>query len=329
MVRGATRRGLLGLLGQLTGRAESDHHVGGHQARDDPGPDVAGLGARGAGVEDHPGPALGVREEQSDHRDDADDLAGDADVVDPRHPVHADAVDDGGRPRAGSSRAAPRWPRRWARSARCRRRRTGSRSRSFGRTTCSAIAAAEAVTIWAMIMNQPANQPTISPAHPPRPLVDGAGDRVARGELGEAQRHQNWPTNTIGQVQKKAGPPKREAEAEELEDRGEDRDEGEARRERGEPAERAVQLLFVAEFGQVRRRPSCRRSVFVIGVVDVSGGALTMVPLSSVTRLPVTRKVSRLTLRCGDGNVSTRWPDVTSAFRGFLSDDRNLSPTVG
>ena len=33
----------------------------------------------------------------------------------------------------------------------------------LGRTTCNAMAAADAVTICAMIMNHPANQPTISP----------------------------------------------------------------------------------------------------------------------------------------------------------------------
>ena len=33
----------------------------------------------------------------------------------------------------------------------------------LGSTTCRAMAAAEAVTIWARIMNQPPNQPTISP----------------------------------------------------------------------------------------------------------------------------------------------------------------------
>ena len=62
-------------LGEFAGGSEADHHIRGHQAGDDPGPDVAGLAAGLTGVEHHLRAALGVREEHADHRDDADDLA--------------------------------------------------------------------------------------------------------------------------------------------------------------------------------------------------------------------------------------------------------------
>ena len=51
----------------------------------------------------------------------------------------------------------------------------------------------------------------------------------------------------MSQVHHTAGPGVQEPEPEQLEDAGEDRDVAEARGERGEVAQRAVELLLVAE----------------------------------------------------------------------------------
>src|SRR5690606_1137407 len=85
------------------------------------------------------------------------------------------------------------------------------------------------------------------PGQPARPLVDAARDRIARGQFGEVQRHQE-----LAREDDRPGPEERGAaesvtEAEELEDRGEDGDEREAGREGGVAAELAMQGRLVAE----------------------------------------------------------------------------------
>ena len=130
-----------------------------------------------------------------------------------------------------------------------------------GSTTCSAMAAAEAVTICARIMNQPANQPIDLAAHPPRPLVDRAGDRVAGGEFGEAERDHELADEHARPGPEEGRSAEPEAETEQLEDRGQDRDEREAGGEGRELAQRAVQLLVVAELGEV------------VGIADLRGTA--------------------------------------------------------
>ena len=90
------------------------------------------------------------------------------------------------------------------------------------------------------------------------PVVDRAGDGIARGQLGEAQRDHDL----TGEDERPRPPVRRaaerEAEVEELERAGEDRDVGDPRRERGEASERAVELLLVAELGKVGVvRPGC------------------------------------------------------------------------
>ena len=100
--------------------------------------------------------------------------------------------------------------------------------------------------------HHPAGEPGhVRRAEPLGPVVDRAGDRVARGELAEAERdHQ-----LAGEHQRPRPPVRRaaerEAEVEELERAGEDRDVADPRRERGEAPERAVELLLVAELGEL------------------------------------------------------------------------------
>lgn len=91
----------------------------------------------------------------------------------------------------------------------------------------------------------PLHQPAGEPAdrvigNPPRPLEDRAGDRVAGSQLGEdqADRELADEDQTPGPEERRSTKP--EAEREQLEDRGEDRDEGEAGAERRERAEAAV-----------------------------------------------------------------------------------------
>ena len=93
-----------------------------------------------------------------------------------------------------------------------------------------------AVTICAITIIQPANQPTTLAAEPPGPLVDRAGDRVARGEFGEAQGHQQLAEEHAARSRRTPAA-EAEAQAEQLEDRGQDRHEREAGGERGEVAE--------------------------------------------------------------------------------------------
>ena len=96
--------------------------------------------------------------------------------------------------------------------------------------------------------HHPAGEPgDVRRAEPLGPVVDRARDRIARGELAEAERdHQlagehHRPRPPVGRAAE------REAEVEELERAGEDRDVADPRREGGEAPERAVELLLVAE----------------------------------------------------------------------------------
>src|SRR6266704_2279351 len=91
------------------------------------------------------------------------------------------------------------------------------------------------------------------------PLVDRAGQRVLPGELGKAQRDQELAREDGGPGQGERGAARAEAEEEQLEHPGHDRDVAEPRGERGEEPQRAVQFLLVAELGQfvgVRTRHS-------------------------------------------------------------------------
>ena len=82
------------------------------------------------------------------------------------------------------------------------------------------------------------------------PLVDRAGQRVLPGELGEAQRDQELAGEHGGPGPDERRAARDEAEEEQLEHAGHDRDVAEPRGERGEQPERPVQLLLVTELGQ-------------------------------------------------------------------------------
>src|SRR5512134_96592 len=88
-------------------------------------------------------------------------------------------------------------------------------------------------------------------AEPLGPVIDRSRDRVARGEFGEAERdHQltgkdEWPRPPIRRAAE------REPKVEQLKGAGEDRNVADPGGKRGEAAERTVQLLLVAELGQV------------------------------------------------------------------------------
>ena len=118
-------------------------------------------------------------------------------------------------------------------------------SQIAGSTACTAIAATATVRIWAMIITQPVNQPKVVPAIRLRPLEDRAGDRPARGELGEVQGDEQLAGEHQRPGPEERGAAEAEAEPEELEHGGEDGDEREAGRERREGADTAVQFLTV------------------------------------------------------------------------------------
>ena len=95
-----------------------------------------------------------------------------------------------------------------------------------------------------------------------RPLVDRAGERIVRRELGELQRdgHLAEEDDRPGPDEGAAG--EEEAQGGGLEHAGQDRDVREARREAREAPERAVQLLLVPE----------RREIVRVGVVRFAHG---------------------------------------------------------
>jgi hypothetical protein len=81
------------------------------------------------------------------------------------------------------------------------------------------------------------------------PLVDRTRQRVLPGQFREAQRDQH-----LAREHGRPGPDEgrtagAEAEEEQLEHPGHDRDVAESRGERGEQAERAIKFLLIAEFG--------------------------------------------------------------------------------
>ena len=94
------------------------------------------------------------------------------------------------------------------------------------------MATAATVTIEAIIMIQPANQATVLPGDLLRPLVDRAGDRIAGGELGEAERDGELAGEDEDPAPPERRPGEAEAEREELEHPGEDGDVREGRGER-------------------------------------------------------------------------------------------------
>ena len=215
IARGAVRRGSLVSSRQLAGAVEADHHVGRHQRGDDEGAEVAQPPApRRSGAARRSGPRSAWVNSRITSSDDADQLAGDADRVDPRHQPDADRVDRSWSARSGSRRAGPRWSRRRWRPATGRRRRAGSPTRASGARPAARSRRRETVTICAMIIVQPANQPN------GRRSRAGAttGRCSPRSDSGRPARRSrappcSWPTKTIGQVQKNAAPPKAKPKA--------------------------------------------------------------------------------------------------------------------
>ena len=100
------------------------------------------------------------------------------------------------------------------------------------------------------------------------PVVYGPRHRIVRRQFGETQ-----PEEHLAAEGDEPGPPERRArnrerKEEQLERAGEDRDEREAGRERGERTERATEFLFVAESGQmllVRARCTNGRRGLLLG----------------------------------------------------------------
>src|SRR3954453_15874231 len=227
---------------RIAGGVEPVEDVRADDAADEEGAEVAPVvaGAGAVGVQHHAGPARDVEREEDDQQRHADQLGRDADVVDPRHQLDADHVDDG---REDHEQDAE--DHRVLRAARRRvqagvgvgsgdleRRRDlrkdhliGDRHR-FHRDDRSDD-------------QQPAGHPGREGlGRLLRPLVDRAGERVLAGELGEAQRDEE-----LAEEDDRPRPPERgtggqEGEPEELEDAGQDRDVAEAGGEAREAPER-------------------------------------------------------------------------------------------
>jgi hypothetical protein len=96
-------------------------------------------------------------------------------------------------------------------------------------------------------------EPTVR-IQPPNQEVNGLpiclDQRVLPGELGEAQRDQELAGEHGGPGPDERRAARAEAEEEQLEHAGHDRDVAESRGERGEQPEGAVEFLLVAERGQ-------------------------------------------------------------------------------
>ena len=114
-----------------------------------------------------------------------------------------------------------------------------------------------------------------------RPLVDRAGQRVVRGQLGELEGDHHLPEEDDRPEPDERPPGEQEAEVGRLEHAGQDRDVREAGGEARERAERPIELLLVAETRQVSavvigcghaylpviRHPSTGRSHFPAAVI--------------------------------------------------------------
>ena len=126
----------------------------------------------------------------------------------------------------------------------------------------------------------------------------------------------NWPKKTTSQIQTEGRAAEAEAEVEELEHAGQDRDVAEAGGEGREAPERAVQLLLVAELGQV---PGVRLD----GIVHVS-------PFLS----PYGQR-SRPVILSNRPGVVNGWVEIpppasqVSCARGIAGPDLHLLPAPG
>ena len=246
---GAAR--VVGLLGERTGGVEAVHHVGAHDAADQQGareaPAVSVSEAEV--VHDDLRPSVDV-EQQQDHQDrGADQLGEHAEVVDARHDLDAKHVDD-----------------------RCEHDKDGPEDDRVLRAVRSGVGAGVSRPADELEAARDLRQhdlpghrhrgdrddrpDDVDPARHPgdevardalRPLVHRSGERVLARELREAQRDEHLAGEHDQPRPPHRGTSVQEPEAEQLEDAGQDRDVAEASRERGETAQRAVELLLVAE----------------------------------------------------------------------------------
>ena len=249
---------LLGLLAQRAGGVEAVHHVGGGQRGGQEGAEVAPVVALAGALrlEQHVRAARDVGRQQDDQQHCGDQLDEHAAAVDAGHQLHAQGVDHRGEDDQHGAQD----------------------HRVRGEVV---LAGAVAVDLEARpdlgkreLVGQRhggdrhdrggEHHPAAEPGHRGgaqllRPVVDRAGHREVRGQLGEAERH-----HQLADEDHRPGPPvgraaEGEAEVEELEDAGEDRDVADAGREAGELPDAAVQLLLVAEIGEFVRMVAARR----------------------------------------------------------------------
>ena len=249
------RRGLARLPGLLAERArgvEAVHDVGRGQRGGEEGAEVAPVVAlaEALGLEEDVGAAGDVRREQDDQQDRGDQLDEHAGAVDPRHQLHPEGVDDG-------------------------REDDQDRAQDHGVGGEVVLAGAVADELERAIdlrqgdlvgerhggdrddrsgEHHPAPEPGDRRARKLlAPVVDRPGDRVVGGELGEAERHHHLAEEDHRPRPPVGGAAEGEAEVEELEGAGEDRDVADPGGEARELADAAVELLLVAELGELVR----------------------------------------------------------------------------
>ena len=203
---------------------------------------------RALSIEQHVGAARDVDSEQENQQHGGDQLDEHARAVDPGHQLHTQGVDDGGEDDQHRGQehgvdgvvvfAGP------VADELKRRRDLGQRVLVGEGHRCERHDRRRE--------HHPAAQPRDGRGpHALGPVVDRPGHREVGGQLGEGQRH-----HQLAHEDHRPGPPvgrsaEREAEEEQLEDAGENRDVADPRREAGELPDAAVELLLVAELGEL------------------------------------------------------------------------------
>ena len=253
--RGAAR--IVGLLRERARGVEAVHHVGAHDPADDERAEVmpAVPGAGAEVVQDDLRAAVEMEDQQDHEEGGADQLREDAEVVDPRHDLDAEHVHD--RREDHEDRAEEQGVLRSALGEVEARVGLGAEDLEAGRHLRQHDLPGDRDG-----GDRDDRPDDVDPAghpggeitgHSLGPLVHGSGERVLPRELGEVQRDEH-----LAGEDDQPGPPHRrtcepEAEREQLNHAGQDRDVAEARGERGEIAQRAVELLLVAESGKLAR----------------------------------------------------------------------------
>ena len=222
--------------------------------------------ARAVGLEQHRRPVLDVDDQQQDQAHGADELRDHADVVDARDDAHAHQVD--GRREDDHHRGEDE---RVLREGRVEDagvvlvragRAGGGRDGAFDELELGRDLGQDHLPGERHGRDRHDLRAEVDPARVPgprlaceplRPLVDGARERVVRGELGELQRDRHLPEEDDGPGPDESTAGEQEPEGRRLEHARQDRDVGEPGCEARERPERAVELLLVSEAREVVR----------------------------------------------------------------------------